>query len=163
LTLAAVPDSHAYDATTQSRAAVTVTGLQVGDNVTASQRFDSPAVGARVLSVAPGYLVNDGNGGANYLINLESTSGSITALASTKPVNLNPVQELIWNATQAGLPSDSNTTLAARSVIQSVDQSVDQLADLLVLEGDGIRLPVGLPINSNLDSSVTNVTGENRP
>ena len=42
------------------------------------EAYDSRQAGARTLSVT-GYLVNDGNGGADYVVHLHTASGSITA------------------------------------------------------------------------------------
>ena len=68
LTISAVTDSKTYDGTTASTKAPTITGLQVGDSVSATQVFDSPNAGARVLSVSSNYTIDDGNNGNNYVV-----------------------------------------------------------------------------------------------
>jgi hypothetical protein len=68
LILAAVPDTKTYDGTRNSTGAVIPTGLIPGDSLSnLSQLFDSKNAGSRILSVIPGYTINDGNGGNNYL------------------------------------------------------------------------------------------------
>ncbi|MEQ4604946.1 MAG: YDG domain-containing protein, partial [Pseudomonas amygdali] len=80
LTLAAVADTKVYDGTTASAGAVQALGLVNGDTVNVSQVFDSRNAGNRVLQVANGYVVADGNGGANYVVSLgDAAVGAITA------------------------------------------------------------------------------------
>jgi hypothetical protein len=67
LSLAAVPDTKTYDGTRNSTGAVIPIGLAPGDSLSnLSQIFDSKNAGAHILSVIPGYTINDGNGGNNY-------------------------------------------------------------------------------------------------
>ncbi|MEK9212946.1 YDG domain-containing protein [Sphingomonas sp. 2378] len=61
LNLKAVADSRIYDGTTVSAAAVLAAGLVGGDTVNATQRFDSRHAGSRLLQVADGWTINDGN------------------------------------------------------------------------------------------------------
>ena len=79
LTLAAVSDSRTYDATSASTFAPGTMGLAMGDNVTGlTQSFDSRNAGNRTLAVDPGYTIQDGNGGGNYSVAVNSASGNIT-------------------------------------------------------------------------------------
>ena len=99
LTLAAVPNTKTYDGTTNSSGVPTVTGLVTGDGVTSlSQSFDSKNAGPRILSVNPGYNVNDGNGGNNYKVTLVTANGLI-----------NPAP-LIITTTDVTKTYDGNTT-----------------------------------------------------
>ncbi len=77
LTIAAVADAKVYDRTTDSDKAVDVTGVAIGDTVTATQSFDSRDAGNRTLSVDADYVVDDGNGGNNYLITRTDAVGTI--------------------------------------------------------------------------------------
>jgi len=78
LNLAAVTDTKNYDGTTQSTGVVTVTGLAASDSLSnLSQHFDLPDIGIRTLLVDPNYILNDGNGGNNYMVVLGSASGAI--------------------------------------------------------------------------------------
>ena len=78
LNLQAATDNRTYDGTTNSKGAVTHTGLVAGDSVTGlSQSFDSRNAGSRDLSVDAGYVVNDGNGGDNYVVVANKASGTI--------------------------------------------------------------------------------------
>ncbi|MDP9056871.1 MAG: hypothetical protein M3N34_06010, partial [Pseudomonadota bacterium] len=122
LTLAAVSDTKVYDSTTNSSGVPQVSGLLGNDNVTAlSQSFGSANVmGANgsTLVVNGGYAVNDGNGGNNYAVTLQTASGTITPAALT----LAAVSDTkVYDATTSsvGVPqvsglfgSDSVTTLS---------------------------------------------------
>jgi hypothetical protein len=86
LTLTATTNTKTYDATTGAAAAPTVTGLQGGDSVSSlSETYADKNVGTgKTLTVASGYVVNDGNGGANYTVSLvNSHAGAITPAALT--------------------------------------------------------------------------------
>ncbi|UOO89064.1 YDG domain-containing protein [Vitreoscilla massiliensis] len=78
LVLQAASDSRTYDGTTNSKGAVTYSGLVAGDSVTGlSQSFDSRNAGSRDLLVDTGYVVDDGNGGNNYVVVSQNASGQI--------------------------------------------------------------------------------------
>src|SRR5207244_10348431 len=71
LDINAVTETKPYDGTTSSSKTPTTGTLYSTDTVTASQSFGSRHVlglGASVLHVNAGYLVNDGNGGADYTV-----------------------------------------------------------------------------------------------
>ncbi len=82
LTLAAATDTKAYDGSTASSGTVTASGLVGGDTLSGlSQRFASKNVlGANgsTLQVNAGYVVSDGNGGANYTVTTNTAPGTIT-------------------------------------------------------------------------------------
>ena len=78
LTLTAVTASKTYDGGVVAPGTPTSAGLKGSDTVTGlSQVFDSQNAGTRTVSVLPGYAVNDGNGGGNYAVTLNSASGAI--------------------------------------------------------------------------------------
>ena len=81
LVISAVSDSKTYDGTTDSTATPTVGTLYGSDTVRGlTQAFASKDVlgaGNSTLNVT-GYTVNDGNGGADYTVSLQSASGTIT-------------------------------------------------------------------------------------
>ncbi len=81
LAINAVTDSKVYDATTGSSGVVATTGLQGSDTVSSlSQSYASKNVlGANgsTLLVNGGYVVNDGNGGANYTVTTSTANGTI--------------------------------------------------------------------------------------
>ena len=80
VTVAAQPDTKVDDGTTVSTATPVIVGaLGAGDSASGlAQVFDSPDVGNRTLLVS-GYVLNDGNGGANYLVSKASAAGAILA------------------------------------------------------------------------------------
>ena len=94
LTFTAAANAKTYDGTTSAATTPAVSGLQGSDTVTGlSETYDTKNVGSgKTLTVAAGYTVSDGNGGANYAVTTaSSTAGvinqaglTITALANTK-------------------------------------------------------------------------------
>ncbi|WP_194266237.1 autotransporter-associated beta strand repeat-containing protein [Dechloromonas sp. H13] len=111
LTLNAVTGTKVYDGTVNSTGTVGITGLLGGDTVSGlSQSYQSKNVlGANgsTLQVNAGFVINDGNGGANYTVTQNTASGTITpaplaitADDKTRPINTpNPT----FTATYAGL------------------------------------------------------------
>jgi len=107
LTITAVTDSRVYNGTTSSVGVPTVAGLQVGDAPTdtltgpLTQAYQSKNVmgtnSSTLVATGP-YAVNDGNGGANYVITVNTALGSITPLA------------LVGNITAANKVYDTNNT-----------------------------------------------------
>ncbi len=91
LAINAVTDSKIYDSTTSSAGTVVYIGLQTGDTLAGlSQAFASKNVlgaGGSTLNVNGGYVLNDGNGGANYTVTTASASGTIFA----KPIMVNGI------------------------------------------------------------------------
>src|ERR1019366_515690 len=81
LIINAVTDTKQYDGGTSSIGIPTADTLGT-DTLTATQSFGSKNVmgaGASVLSVDPGYTINDGNGGADYTVTRVNTAlGTIT-------------------------------------------------------------------------------------
>ncbi|MDB6008325.1 MAG: hypothetical protein JWL65_575, partial [Gammaproteobacteria bacterium] len=82
LTLTARTDTKTYDATTSATGiSVIVGGLKTGDTfTTAGESFNSANVlgtNGSTLSVNGGYTVNDGNGGNNYSVTLNTATGTI--------------------------------------------------------------------------------------
>ena len=94
LTITAAANTKTYDSTASAAATPTVAGLQGSDTVTGlSETYNNQNAGTgKTLTVAAGYTVNDGNGGANYTVTTAtSTAGvinkaglTITAAACTK-------------------------------------------------------------------------------
>ncbi|MCW2406959.1 filamentous hemagglutinin family protein, partial [Sphingobium sp. B1D7B] len=90
LTLTAVAGNKVYDGTTASADAVQISGLVAGDTVAATQSFDSKNAGTRALQVDSGYIVSDGNGGANYVVTVGSAAvGTIAQRQLTATANAN--------------------------------------------------------------------------
>jgi hypothetical protein len=82
LTITAVTESRPYDGTTDA-VGIPVTGtLAYGDSITGlSQRYQSKHVMGTLgstLEVDPGYTLDDGNGGNNYILTLNTVTGTIT-------------------------------------------------------------------------------------
>ncbi|HWS26621.1 MAG TPA: MBG domain-containing protein, partial [Xanthomonadales bacterium] len=81
LSLNAVSDSKVYDGMTSSGGVVSTVGLVGGDTLSGlSQRFASKnvlGVNGSTLAVNAGYVVSDGNGGANYTVTTNAAPGTI--------------------------------------------------------------------------------------
>ncbi len=94
LTIAAVPNTKAFDGATSAAAIPTVTGLFGTDTViNLGEIYETATVGTgKTLTVLPVYTVLDSNSGSDYVVSLvSSTAGTIakatltiTALANTK-------------------------------------------------------------------------------
>ncbi|MCZ8076973.1 MAG: YDG domain-containing protein, partial [Paucibacter sp.] len=90
LTLRAVTDSKVYDGKLSSSQAPLVSGLQSGDQVTQlTQSFtDKNAGTGKELRVNAGYVLADGNGGGNYIVNTENVfTGEITKAQAVVTAN----------------------------------------------------------------------------
>jgi len=90
LTLRAVTDSKVYDGKLSSSQAPLVSGLQSGDQVTQlTQSFtDKNAGTGKELRVNAGFVLADGNGGGNYVVNTESVfTGEITKAQAVVTAN----------------------------------------------------------------------------
>jgi len=108
LTVAAVTDTRVYNGTTSSVGVPTVTGLQVGDapidtlNGALTQAYVSKDVmgllGSTLVATGGPYTVNDGNGGNNYVVTVNTAPGTITPLA------------LVGSITAANKAYDGNNT-----------------------------------------------------
>jgi hypothetical protein len=95
LAINAAADVKTYNGDTVSSAAPTFVGL-VGDDVgVASQSFVSKNAlgdGLSKLAVNAGYVVNDGNGGANYSTTTGVAAGTITPATVTATASTNQVK-----------------------------------------------------------------------
>ena len=85
LALNAVTDSKVYNGNTNSAVAPVAVGLAGSDTVSSfTQSFASKnalGAGLSTLNVNSGYVVNDGNGGNNYTVTLNSASGTLSRAA----------------------------------------------------------------------------------
>lgn len=101
LTIAAQPNTKTYDTTNSAAATPIVTGLQGTDTVTGLvETYNTPNVGMNlVLTVTPGYTVNDGNSGNNYTITTTTNNTGV----------INPAQ-VTANITASNKFYDGTTT-----------------------------------------------------
>ncbi len=78
LTITAAANTKTYDGTANAAAVPTVAGLQGFDTVTGlTETYDTKNVGTgKTLSVSA-YTVNDGNAGANYIVNTVASSAGV--------------------------------------------------------------------------------------
>jgi filamentous hemagglutinin family protein len=129
LTIAAAPDNKVYDGTTTSAGTPTAAGLFDTDSVTGlSQVFDSKNAGARTLD-ATDFVVNDGNGGANYDVSVVSAAGSIT------PAPLTIAAAPDTKVYDGGVSSSATATIAGLVA----GDSVTTLAELFDSKNAGAR------------------------
>ena len=89
LTITAAANTKTYDGTTNAAAVPTVTGLQGFDTVTGlTETYDTKNVGTGKTLTVNTYTVNDGNAGANYTVNMVSSSaGEIDPATLTVTAN----------------------------------------------------------------------------
>ncbi|HZC17971.1 MAG TPA: YDG domain-containing protein, partial [Caulobacteraceae bacterium] len=107
LTLAAVTDSKTYDGNTLSSAMPSVTGLVSGDSIDVTQSFAGKNAGSELLSVDPGFVITDGNGGNNYIVDSSGTAqGTIFQKALT--AGLTGSVEKIYDGTTTATLTDEN-------------------------------------------------------
>ena len=110
LTLSASTDTKVYDRTTASSRIPTVTGLLGSDTLTGlTQAFADRNVlgaGASTLVVQNGYVLADGNGGANYALTVNVAAGTITP----RPLSATGItaQSKVYDATTAATLSTTS-------------------------------------------------------
>lgn len=164
LLVTAVSDTKTYDGTTQSSLAPTLSGLLSGDSVSgsAAQSFADPNAGTgKTLTASHGSLViNDGNGGANYVVTLVNNNSGVI---------LPPLAELGGSNRVACLNEDGDIAAATRPELPSCNpggaegsrrdpvesgagqsQTYGHCASgrmsngLILVNSTGIRLPAGV-------------------
>lgn len=144
LTLSAVASSKVYDGTTAATGAPVITGRKTGDSITnLAQVFADKNVGSgKTINIKAGYVINDGNGGNNYIVNLQSsTAGVIT------PATLN------LTAAADSKVYDGNTSSAAAVLINglaasdSISNLTQAFTDRNAATGKTINVQLGYVIN----------------
>ncbi|MBX3657347.1 MAG: filamentous hemagglutinin N-terminal domain-containing protein [Ramlibacter sp.] len=175
LTLWASGDSRAYDGTTNSAGLVNVSSLGSGDTVTGlAQSFTSKNVlgaNASTLQVNPGYTINDGNGGANYSVTVNTTPGTITPASLTVSTSsVNRVYDGTTNAAGSTIVTAGTLfgadTLSGGSfafVSKNVGSNVTvNVSGVTVNDGNGganYALTQASNTTSNITAANLNVTG----
>ncbi|MBU1775908.1 MAG: filamentous hemagglutinin N-terminal domain-containing protein, partial [Gammaproteobacteria bacterium] len=147
LTLNAVTDSRIYDGTTLSSGIVNVAGLFGSDTVTgASQSFGSSNVlGANgsTLAVDAGYVVNDGNGGANYTVVSNTATGTISAAT----LNIDAVTDSkVYDGTTASVGAVSVAGLVGGDTVTGASQSFGS-RNVLGANGSTLAVDAGYVVN----------------
>jgi autotransporter-associated beta strand protein len=144
ITVAAVPDTKVYDGTHGAAATPVVTGsLAAGDSFASlSQAFTSANVGMNV-TLAPQAQIDDGNGGANYVLTLvDNTAGVIRTGVDVNQVGVPHVE--------ATLNRDANQRQPVRTM--RCDQGVYRDActaasdSVYRIVARGLKLPPGLAL-----------------
>ncbi|MEJ8844796.1 YDG domain-containing protein, partial [Lacibacter sp. H375] len=96
ITVTAVTNTKVYDGNTSAVAIPTFPSLQNGDVVSTQpiEVYNNPLAGTGKTMTASGLVINDGNGGNNYIINyVQNSTGVITTLAVTSSVNVSPTSK----------------------------------------------------------------------
>ncbi len=106
LTITAAANTKTYDGTTSAAATPTVSGLQGSDTVTGlSETYDTSAVGTgKTLTVSAGYVVNDGNSGANYAVTTATSTAGVINSTATAGVSGHVYVQIGAGAPQWGIP-----------------------------------------------------------
>jgi hypothetical protein len=108
LMLTATTNSKTYDGGTSALATPTASGLLGGDTIVGLTEVyaDKNAGTGKTLTVNSGYVVNDGNSGGNYTVNVvNSTSGVITPAVLTITASTN--SKTYDSTTSAAAPTTS--------------------------------------------------------
>ncbi|HLJ17585.1 MAG TPA: YDG domain-containing protein [Bryobacteraceae bacterium] len=137
LTITAATNTKTYDGNTSAAAVPTISGLVGGDTVTGlTETYDTKNAGnGKTLTVAAGYMVNDGNNGGNYTVTpVTNTTGlinkamlTITAATNTKTYDGNTsaaaipmTSGLVGGDTVTGLTETYDTKNAGNGKILTV-------------------------------------------
>jgi hypothetical protein len=168
LTLNAVTGTKVYDGTVNSNGLVGITGLLGGDKVgglsQSYQRKNVLGANGSTLQVNAGYVINDGNGGANYTVTQNTASGTITPapLAITADDKTRPIDtpNPTFTATYAGLvagetPADLSGLLQFSTPVTVASPAGDypitpfgqSSANYWITYVDGQLQVVGQPVN----------------
>ena len=87
LTVTAVTNTKIYDGTTDAAAVPIVTGLQGNDELVGLRlQYASKHVGTSIV-LTPVFTINDGNGGNNYTVTIQTATGMITPADLVVAVN----------------------------------------------------------------------------
>ena len=125
LTVNALTDTKVYDRTTASSKTPTVTGLLGSDTLTGlTQAFADRNVlgaGASTLTVPNGYVLSDGNSGANYTLTVNTAAGTITP----RPLSATGItaQNKVYDATTTA--SLSTTSVQVTGVLAADVASIN--------------------------------------
>lgn len=113
ITVTAVPATKEFDGTTTaSGTPVTSIPLANGDTASWTQSFDTPDVGA-AKTLTPAGAIDDGNGGANYIIDFAPVaSGEITRRSITVTA-VTATKTYDGNTTASGTPTITSGSLVA--------------------------------------------------
>src|SRR5207245_512058 len=114
ITVTAATDSKGYDGTTSSVGvpAITSGNIASGDVANFTQTFNSKNVGTG-KSLTPTGLVNDGNGGANYSVTLNSIATGVITARSLSVAAVTDTKPYDATTASAGVPVITTGTLAA--------------------------------------------------
>ena len=161
LTVSATTNTRVYDGTTSAAAIPTVSGLYGSDTVTGlSERYASYNVlgtNGSLLLVNTGYVVNDGNGGANYTVITPSATGTITPKALTLTALTNTK---VYDATTSALAKPTATGLIPGDTISGFTESYTS-KNVLGTNGSTLVITPGYSIadgNAGKNYSVTAVS-----
>ncbi len=179
LTITAAPDSKTYDGTTTASATPTVVGLKGSDTVTGlAESFASKDVGTgETLSVNPSYIVNDGDGGADYTV---TTATASTGAIAPAPLTITAVSDSkTYDGTTTASASPTVFGLVGADTVAGLAESFDTkdagngktltVTAYTINDGDhGVDYNVTTVVNTTgtiapAAVSVSGVTAENKP
>ena len=151
LTITATSDSKVYDGTTTSGQTPAESGLITvsGDTLSGlSQAFTSKDVlgtGGSTLTVEAGYTVNDGNGGADYAVTLQSAAGTITPAALT--ITATSDSKVYDGTTTSGqTPAESGLITVSGDTLSGLSQAFTS-KDVLGTGGSTLTVEAGYTVN----------------
>ena len=144
LTLSAVTSTKVYDGTTASAGVPVITGRKTGDSITnLAQVFADKNVGSgKIINIKSGYVINDGNGGNNYIVNLQSsTAGVIT------PATLNLTAAADSKVYDGNLSSAAAVLISGLASSDSIGNLTQTFTDRNAGTGKTLNVQLGYVIN----------------
>ena len=143
LTITATANTKTYDGTTSAAAIPTVTGLQGFDTVTAlAETYDTKNAGTGKTLNVSAYIVNDGNGGANYTVTTVASSAGVINPA-TLTVTANDKSKMCGQpnpaltASYSGFISGEGTNVLTSPAVLSTTATINSAAGAYPITASG--------------------------
>ena len=160
LTITPTPNTKTYDSTTSAAAMPTVSGLLSGDTVTGlSEAYASANAGTgKILSVT-GYTINDGNGGGNYRVTLQTNT---TASINKAPLTIVAVTNTkFYDGTTSAVAMPTVSGLRGNDKISDLAEvySDPKIGTGKILSVSAYTVSDGYAGNNYAVTTVNNMTG----
>jgi hypothetical protein len=147
LTISAAANTKTYDGTTSATATPIVTGLQGFDSATGlTETYDTKNAGTGKTLTVSTYSINDGNGGANYSVNLAASSAGVINSA-TLMVTANSESKMYGQPNPAltanisGFVSGETTNVLTAPVVLNTTATISSAAGTYPITAGGAAAP----------------------
>ena len=144
LTLSAVASTKVYDGTTTATGTPVITGRKTGDSISnLAQVFaDKNAGSGKTINIKSGYVINDGNGGNNYIVNLQSSSAGVIT-----PATLNLTAVADTKVYDGSTSSAAAVLVSGLASVDSISNLTQAFSDRNAATGKTINVQLGYVIN----------------